>query len=81
MRNNKPTLEFSRDDAVSRVKGSWVNLYLEGRCGKILAQHEEQILERYKKVNDLPEFQAGICQKIDRSCLEEKFVPKVNADL
>ena len=86
MRNNKPTLEFSRDEALTRLRGSWINIYLEGRCGKILAQHEEQILERYKKVRDLAEFQAAICQKIDRSCLQEKFIEKKigsssNADL
>lgn len=73
MRKNKPTLEFSRDETISRVRGGFINLYIEGRCGKILAQHEEQILEKYRQVRDLGEFQASICQRLDKSCLSEKF--------
>ncbi len=79
LRNGKPVMEFSRDDAIETLKGTWINDYVEHRCGKILASHEEQILEKYKQVRDLAEFQQVICKKLDRSCLTETFVP--NGDL
>ncbi len=83
MRRNKPTLEFSRDESISRLKGAWINLYIEGRCGKILAQHEEQILEKYRQVRNLGEFQEWICKRLDKSCHSEVFVEKLkpNPDL
>ncbi len=81
MRRNKPTLEFSRDETISRIKGAWIGPYLEGRCGKILAQHEEQILEKYRQVRNLGEFQQSICQRLDKSCHGENLAEKPNADL
>lgn len=78
MRNNKPTLEFSREDAISRLKGSWVNVYLETRCGNLVSNHDEVILDKHKTLKNLAEFQQFICQTLDKSCLNEKFV---NADL
>jgi len=73
MRNNKPTTEFSKDPRYSTVKGQWIVPYLEGRCGKILASHEEQILEKYRHVRTLNDFLKIICQRLDRSCQGEDF--------
>ena len=71
-RNNKATTEFSRNEAITRLKGAWINTFIEGRCGEILTTHEDAIAEHYAKVRNVGELQQMVCVKWDRSCTREE---------
>jgi hypothetical protein len=81
MRDNKPTWEFSRRTDVARMQGDWIGPYFEGRCGQLLAAHEEQIVEKFRHHRDLTVMQNFLCKKMDHSCKDVEFQPRPNADL
>ena len=69
MRNNQATNEFSRDASITRMKGSWINTFVEGRCGEILSHYEEPIIEHFPRMRGrLQDFQKFVCYKLDRKC-------------
>jgi hypothetical protein len=74
MRNNMATNEFSRDEAITRMKGSWINSFIEGRCGEILSHYEEPIIENFPRLrNKLKDFQKLVCYKLDKKCAAAEY--------
>eukprot|EP01064_Diplonema_japonicum_P009075 TRINITY_DN1653_c11_g1_i1.p1 TRINITY_DN1653_c11_g1~~TRINITY_DN1653_c11_g1_i1.p1 ORF type:complete len:208 (+),score=54.70 TRINITY_DN1653_c11_g1_i1:66-626(+) len=59
-KNNKPTTTFSRNTAISRLTGNWINSYIETRCGEVLTDHDEDLALNYRRT--LPELQDMICR-------------------
>ena len=71
MRNNMATTEFSRDQAITRMKGAWINSFIEGRCGEILSHFEEAIVENFSKMRGrVKDLQKLVCYKLDRHCVK-----------
>jgi hypothetical protein len=68
LKNNKPTTVFSRNKAITRMQGSWINSFIDTRCGELLSSHEEQMIEWYSKVKDLEEFRELVCIKWEKTC-------------
>jgi hypothetical protein len=70
MRNNQATTDFSRDERITRMKGAWINSFVEGRCGYLLSHFEEPIIENFghmrHRVEDL---QKLVCYKLDKRCV------------
>eukprot|EP01062_Namystynia_karyoxenos_P027148 TRINITY_DN20922_c0_g1_i1.p1 TRINITY_DN20922_c0_g1~~TRINITY_DN20922_c0_g1_i1.p1 ORF type:complete len:215 (+),score=69.73 TRINITY_DN20922_c0_g1_i1:74-646(+) len=72
-RNNKPTEEFSRNSAISRLTGNWINSYIESRCGELVSSYEDDIVQSYTN-GELIDFQRLICSQRDGSCTEEHLL-------
>eukprot|EP01065_Artemidia_motanka_P036155 TRINITY_DN44061_c0_g1_i1.p1 TRINITY_DN44061_c0_g1~~TRINITY_DN44061_c0_g1_i1.p1 ORF type:complete len:213 (+),score=77.80 TRINITY_DN44061_c0_g1_i1:71-640(+) len=68
-RNNRPTEEFSKNTAISRLTGNWINAYIESRCGELMGNYEDEITDTYKE-GELIDFQRRICGELDGSCTE-----------
>jgi hypothetical protein len=69
MRNNQATTDFSRDAAITRMRGAWINTFVEGRCGYILSHYEEAIIENFPKMRQRPQdLQRLVCYKLDKRC-------------
>ena len=66
MKNNKPTMDFSRNSAITRLRGNWINTFLENRCNELLSEHEEDITESYQ--GGLAAFQTVICREKSKVC-------------
>ena len=47
----------------NRISGSWINTYLESRCGEVLTELEEDFIADFSKWATLPTLQikANIC--------------------
>eukprot|EP01060_Flectonema_neradi_P030079 TRINITY_DN429_c5_g2_i1.p1 TRINITY_DN429_c5_g2~~TRINITY_DN429_c5_g2_i1.p1 ORF type:complete len:170 (+),score=35.24 TRINITY_DN429_c5_g2_i1:83-592(+) len=70
-KNNKPTEIFSKNSAISRLQGNWINSYLETRCGEILSEYEDELLSSYSEsLIDLTDL---ICRQGDSTCTEEQI--------
>ena len=66
MKNNKPTTDFSRNPAISRLSDGWINTFLENRCNEMLSDHDEDIVSSYQ--GRLAAFQAFICREKSNAC-------------
>ena len=69
-KNNKPTEIFSKNKAISRLQGNWINSYLETRCGEVLSDFEEEFLAQYSK--PVVELTDLICRQGDSTCTKEQ---------
>ena len=68
MRNNAPTHDFSNNAAISRLQGSWVNTYLESRCGELMEKYDEDLIREFNNVQSAVEAQTLICSTWEKSC-------------
>eukprot|EP01012_Entosiphon_sulcatum_P040443 TRINITY_DN54097_c0_g1_i1.p1 TRINITY_DN54097_c0_g1~~TRINITY_DN54097_c0_g1_i1.p1 ORF type:complete len:173 (+),score=40.57 TRINITY_DN54097_c0_g1_i1:22-540(+) len=50
MRNNKPTNDFSKNKKISRLTGNWINSFIETRCGEIISQFEDELIEEFGSI-------------------------------
>lgn len=73
LRNNMPTNEFSRDESITRMKGAWINTFIEGRCGDILSHYEESIMEHFGGYSKAEQLQQLICYRLERSCVAVEY--------
>jgi hypothetical protein len=71
MRSNQATNEFSRNKAITRMKGAWINTYLEGRCGELMSHHEESIVEEFPRVQAVEQLMQLVCWRLEQSCAHE----------
>jgi len=71
MRNNKPTLDFSRNAAISRLRGNWINTFLVNRCNEIVDEHENDIVKNYKK--NYEDFKLLICRELSGFCSKHQL--------
>eukprot|EP00759_Apiculatamorpha_spiralis_P012887 PhF_6_TR19739/c0_g1_i1/m.28805 len=67
MKNNKPTMDFSKNPAISRLRGNWIDTFLENRCNELLDQHEEELLKSYHSTT-VEEFRSLICRESAKLC-------------
>jgi hypothetical protein len=72
MRDNKPTFDFSSNSAISRLQGSWVNTYIESRCGDLMEKYDEDFIKGFGKVSTVIEAQALLCKEWERTCSVEE---------
>jgi hypothetical protein len=68
LKNNKPTTVFSRNKAITRMSGSWINSFIDTRCGELLSTYEEDLIKHYKLVKDLEELRELVCVKWEKTC-------------
>lgn len=69
MKNNEPTTEFSRNKAITRFQGSWINTFVERRCGEIVDALDDDLIPLAKKhVESLGAFREAVCKEYEGSC-------------
>ena len=68
LKNNKPTTIFSKNKAITRMQGNWINNFILNRCSEIFSLHEDDILKQYAKVKDLEAFQSLVCIDWQKKC-------------
>jgi hypothetical protein len=69
LKNNAPTTEFSRNDKISRYQGSWINTYLERRCGDVLHHFDDDLIREALRHETLDAFRHVVCTTWEKSCM------------
>lgn len=70
MKNNLPTTDFSRNSAITRLQGAWINNFIEGECGELLSEHEERILDEFPNFRSASDVQTKVCSDWYSICSE-----------
>lgn len=74
LKNNKPTTEFSKNAAITRYTGSWINTYLERRCGELMEHYDEDLLREVLRTERLEHYRDVVCSKWEKSCTSTESV-------
>jgi hypothetical protein len=74
-RNNEATTDFSRDVAISRIQGNWVNNFLTNMCGEIIGEYDEELFHGFKTHGE-----EGIHHLINAICGSGESVLRVCED-
>jgi hypothetical protein len=68
LKNNKPTHEFSDNEAITRYKGSWIAHFLEDRCGQIMDTYDEELFRAAAAAPSLKDFKRKLCKEWEKNC-------------
>ena len=77
LKNKKPTNIFSKDKALTRMTGAWVNSFIDTRCGEMLDAWEDQIIEEYESVTSVDDMKRLVCIKWEKTCKEEEIIDEL----
>ena len=72
LKNNKPTMEFSKDARITRYTGSWITTFLERRCGEIMEAFDDELLVEATRAVDEVQFRRTVCTVWEKSCAEDE---------